>query len=271
YYLPASKNWLNYPSTLIIPYDSSNTSSLSDTSVLKYKGNSFSIPLTLQVHYEFLDRFRAGAGVSLEYHRLPVLTPSRDRDIIGDYVPDKKGTLFTRYFIMAGARIYRKWGWSYFVDAEIGKLNMGSAFNKAAIIKGLYFNLGASMEFEISEYLHAVVRPSFEYKRYTLYTGSGYPVNHQFPAVYLNLGFKYNIPEIPRCPIHSNDPPGIQFPTYPKSYTNRHCRIQKKHFHGDRQFRGQPFYKKQNPEIGENQPVPVRRMLFNRRKLSGGY
>jgi len=36
-------------------------------------------------------------------------------------------------------------------------------------------------------------------------------------------------------------------------------------------YRGQPFYKPQNPDIGEDYRNLIMYKLFNRRKLSGGY
>jgi hypothetical protein len=93
-------------------------------------------------------------------------------------------------------------------------------------------------------------------------------VLHHHPTLFVHFGFRYNIPEIGRCPIKAKNPPGTE---YPKDFTNKTCRIQKKHIHGNQAFRGQPFYKKQNPKIGENHPNLIKFKLFNRRKLSGEY
>jgi len=131
----------------------------------------------------------------------------------------------------------------------------------------MYFNIGFPIEYEFSEYFRAYIRPSYEFKNYTITSHLG-DILHHHPTLFMHFGVRYNIPEIPRCKIKSLNPPGND---YPEDFTNKHCRIQKKHIHGDRAFRGQPFYKKQNPKIGENHPNLIKYRLFNRRKLSGGY
>jgi hypothetical protein len=103
--------------------------------------------------------------------------------------------------------------------------------------------LGIPLEYEVSEYFWFFVRPSFEYKNYNMTIaalegtdGEG-ASSLQFnqPAFYLNVGIRLKMPEIRRCPVKS-------------------CRTQLKHVHGGQEFRGQPFYKKQNPKIGELYP-----------------
>ncbi len=261
-------NWLSKP----VPIDtvsltaSDNIYRKNDNNKsLKYAGNSPSIPISLTLFYSFLDRFRVGLGATAEFHTLPVMHPIGDVVDFADYVPDKKRTIFLRYYGMVGMKIYALYGWTYYADLRIGNLNMGNAFNNK---KGLYFNIGFPMEFEFSEYLSAVVRPSFEYKSYNLDVGSLGVVNHQFPAAYLTFGFKYNIPEAPRCRLHASIPPGKD---YPRNFTNKSCRIQTKHYHNGKLYRGQPFYKPQNPDIGQNYKNLVEYKFFNRRKISGGF
>lgn len=58
-------------------------------------------------------------------------------------------------------------------------------------------------------------------------------IKNKHQAFYINIGFRYNYPDVKRCPIKS-------------------CETQKSHLHQGREFRGRPFYKKQNPQIGEN-------------------
>lgn len=266
-----TKNWqFNPVDTILILTKNADSSRVisSKNTRLVYKGNSAAYPFTLSVFYEFQKSFRIGGGVTLEFQYFPVMNSSTDESYLGKYYPERMKSTLTRYFGMAGYKIYERYGWTYYVDVEIGKLNMGNGFNNSAKINGLYYCIGAPIEYEFSEYLKGVIRPSIDYKGYSTNSGFSGSVNHLFPAFYLNFGFRYNIPEIPRCPLHASTPPGYD---YPKNFTNKTCRIQKKHVHGNKAYRGQPFYKPQNPEIGQNYRTLVRYKLFNRHKLSGGY
>ena len=265
------KNWLNAPEASTVDrfenIDQKNQV-LGDTVRLGFKGNAPTIPLTLIVHYNFLERFRLGAGISFEWHSLPTMSPFSAEGVIGKYNPNVRNTTFFRYFGMAGGKIYQRMDWSYFVDIQIGKVKMGNAFDKSVISQGIFFNIGIPIEYEFSEYFRVYLRPSYEFKNYKVALEGAGAITHQQPAVYIHFGFRYNIPELPRCPLKAKTPTGYD---YPKKFTNKTCRIQKKHVHGDKAYRGQPFYKKQNPKIGENYPNLHKYRLFNRRKISGGY
>jgi hypothetical protein len=267
-----ASNWLTNPHFRTITINPEDTTRLilGDSMLLKYRGNSATIPINLTIFYSFLDRFRAGAGITVEFMRLPVMNPVKGGDIIGKYVPDTRSAILLRYFGLVGGRLFERYGWIYYAEVEIGKINMLTAFNNSYISKGLYFNLGFPMEYKFSEYLSAVVKPSFEYKSYNLSLGPIGTVNHQYPAVYISFGFKYNIPEAPRCPLHASSPPGY---TYPKSFTNKTCRIREKHYHNGKLYRGQPFYLPQNPDVGEGYKKFFFKNIIDpdKRKLSGGH
>ena len=268
--LVGASSWLANPGFNSININPEDTTHLilGDSMLLKYRGNSATYPITLKLFYSFLDRFRIGGGVTAEFMRLPVMHPVNGEDIIGNYIPEIKNAFLMRYFGMVGGRIWERYGWKYYAEVEIGKIDMLTGFNNAYITKGLYFNVGFPMEFAFSEYLSAVVKPSFEYKSYNLSLGPLGAVNHQYPAVYISFGFKYNIPEAPRCPLHAKPAPGYE---YPKKFTNKTCRIQTRHYHNGKLYRGQPFYKWQDPDIGQDYPNLIMYKLFNRRKISGGY
>ncbi|MBR9999766.1 MAG: hypothetical protein KFF73_12395, partial [Cyclobacteriaceae bacterium] len=82
------QNWLNAPETTAVDrienIDQDNQI-LGDTVRLGFKGNAPTIPLTLIVHYNFLERFRLGAGVSVEWHSLPDMNPFSGEEILGQY------------------------------------------------------------------------------------------------------------------------------------------------------------------------------------------
>ncbi len=262
--------WANAPvGSTVTRFENIDTDNqvLSDTARLGYKGHAGTLPFTLVIQYNFLERFRIGGGLAYEWHRLPDMTPFSGKQRIGAYEPNIRSTHFLRYFGMVGGKIYQIMDWSYFMDIQIGKVKMGRAFDKATTSNGLFFNIGFPIEYEFSEYFRAVIRPSYELKNYQVSLDLG-NITHRQPALYVHFGFRYTIPEMPRCPLRAKDPAGYD---YPKNFTNKTCRIQKKHVHGDKGFRGQPFYKKQNPKIGENDPNLHKYKLFNKRNLGGGY
>src|SRR5262249_28567519 len=96
-------------------------------------------------------------------------------------------------------------------------------------------------------------RPSFEMKNYTIsIPGSGGgSIAHYANAFYVNFGFTYSIPALPKC-------------------YNKDCHAQINHAHGDREYRSRMhrFYKKQNPMYGENFPRLFKYKRQNRNKLS---
>jgi hypothetical protein len=265
------QNWLNAPMADSVDRFENidlNNQVLGDTARLGFRGNAPTIPLTLIVHYNFLERFRLGAGISFERHSLPTMNPFVGEEVLGQYRPNVEKSTFIRYFGVFGGKVYQRMDWSYFVDIQIGKVKMGKAFEKESINQGIFFNIGVPIEYEFSEYFRVYLRPSYEFKNYKVLLSETRAINHRQPALYIHFGFRYNIPELPRCPLKAKNPTGYD---YPKKFTNKTCRTQKKHIHGDQAYRGQPFYKKQNPKIGENHPNLHKYRLFNRRKVSGGY
>ena len=249
-------DWLNdpkYATGSIAMIDSWQLIS-ADSATQEYRGTGQSIPVSLGLTYDF-SRFRIGGGVSWERHRVGDLYSDNDPY---PYIPNFKSSSFLRYFFSMSARLYSLRGWHYNTDLQVGKVSYGSEFGQNNIRNGAYFNLGFPMEYEFSEYLWFFVRPSFELKNYTAnlpaVEGSGLPssVFHRQNALYLHFGIRMKLPEIQRCPIAS-------------------CSTQMKHVHGNREFRGQPFTKKQNPKIGELHPRLLRNSGKNRKKISGGY
>jgi hypothetical protein len=268
------QNWLNAPVSSSVTRNVSSDLErqvLSDTARLGYKGTAGAIPFTFIVSVDLFERVRIGGGAAYEFHHLPTMSPYTGKDILGKYAPNVKTTNLKRVFGTVGAKVYEFMYWTYYADIQVGKIWMGGAYDKSLISQGVYFNIGFPIEYEFSEYLSAYIRPSYEYKTYNMSLPElGGTVRHRYPALFVHIGFRYTIPELPRCPIRAKNPPGYD---YPKKFTNKTCRYQKKHVHADKAFRGQPFYKKQNPKVGENHPnlYKYRWWRMNRRKISGGY
>jgi hypothetical protein len=152
---------------------------------------------------------------------------------------------------MIGAAVYRYEEYLLIVDANIGGYKLGNDF-EGSIKKSVYFNLGAAIEREMSEYFRLFVRPSYEFKNYTIsIPEGGQSIKHRFNAFYINFGATYRFPEPRRCPI-------------------KDCRGQLNHAHGNREYRSRvhPIYKKQNPHYGENYPTLLKYKGKNKKKLN---
>jgi hypothetical protein len=231
------QHWLNAPRTV------EGTRTLGadrrlvglDTANIGYRGSFGGVPIEVSLTFD-INRFRIGAGVSAELHHTAALPALHSGGF--PYASNAGSTMFTRYFLTMSAFVYNVKGWMYHAELQIGKLNYGSKFDKSSLRSGLYFNIGFPIEYEFSEYLRVFVKPSFDVKNYTMVLpgveGGSLPsaIQHSQSAVYLQVGIRLKLAEVPRCPIPS-------------------CRTQLKHVHGNQEYRGQPFYKKQSPKIGE--------------------
>ncbi|TRX51385.1 hypothetical protein FNH22_24145 [Fulvivirga sp. M361] len=235
-----------------ISFDSANDFLIGgDSTNLKFKAPGTSIPVTGMIHVE-IDRYKIGGGFSFEYHRPSTFEPTAFKDRIASFDPDFNATFHKKYFILLGAKVYRYYEWLLSVDTRIGAYRLGRRFDRSIIQKGIFVNLGGTIERELSEYFSAFVRPSFDFKNYTLsLPESNLDVNHSMNAFYIGVGVKYRLPEHPKCFI-------------------KNCTTQINHQHGNSRIyrsRKHPFYKKQNPHHGENYPRLIKYKRKNRRKL----
>lgn len=251
---PRFVNWINNAvrdNSTIAP-DSYVVSS--DTATLQFKGRGFNIPLRASVHYE-ANRFRIGVGFSFERMSLGDFEPVTFRDRISAVPIDQKSGFMSKYFVMAGYSFFRINDFLFTGDLNVGQFNLGSNFNNALIQHGLYTNVGVTIERELSEYLKLYVRPSFDFKSYSIEipgTGaSNLSVNHSMNAFYIGFGFTYAIPELPRC-------------------YHRNCHVQINHPHGNREYRSRmhKIWKWQNPNYGQNNPTLIKYKGKNKKKLN---
>ncbi len=223
----------------------------SDTATLGFRGNAMSIPLKATIHFEFKNKYRIGIGYSFEYMSMGTFKPMSLNDRIGTMTPSNGSGMMSRFFGMAGVSFYRSRDYLFTGDIQVGSFSPGN-FDAGQATTNVYFNLGVTVERELSEYLRLFVRPSFEFKSYTLnLPEGGNPISHGMNAAYLNIGFTYRIPELPKC-FHSE------------------CRIQINHAHGDKEYRSRvhPIYKKQNPKYGENHPNLIKYKGKNKKMLN---
>lgn len=209
-----------------------------DTTNFGFKGASRGVPITLSIHYEF-HKFRVGAGYSYEIHFLRQLEPTNYGDQVRHYQPDVVRTRYSRLFGMLGYKFYQFWSYDFVAELQIGKITAGKQFNNGAISRGLYTNFGVSIENNWSEYFRVVIRPSIDFKSYTINIPDGSMVNHKYPTFFIQAGISINIPDIPRSPMKSDH---VQLKhVYTNPVTGKRMEV-----------RGQPIWKRQNPKIGEN-------------------
>jgi hypothetical protein len=246
-------NWVNravQDSAGTVPVDAFRVSS--DSAKLGFKGGAWNIPLNASIHYEFLERYRLGGGFSYEYMNLGPMHPITFKDKISKFQATPKGGFMKKYYVMLGISFYRIDKILFTGDAQIGVYKPGKQYDLSQITKGLYTNIGVTAEHEFSEYLKAFVRPSFEFKNYTLtLPNSPKSIPHYLNAFYVNIGLTYSLPDLPRC-FHSE------------------CHSQMNHVHGDREYRSRMhrIWKKQNPLYGENSPKLLRYKGKNKRKMN---
>jgi hypothetical protein len=247
-------SWLNFvPVAHNVPIDRANNDFLvnSDTANIGYNASARGIPLNFTLHYSF-DRYRVGLGASFEFHKINTFKPISYRDSLQSYASPVSKATFKRYFLMLGGRVYSYYDYSLIVDAQLGILKLGKNFNNSIIKKGIYFNLGTSIERKFSEYFTAFIRPSYEIKSFTTKLPDNLSVPHKQSAFFVNVGVYLKLPELPKCKI-------------------KNCQIQINHTHGGgRNWRSRmhAFYKKQNPHYGENYPKLLRYKRKNKNKVN---
>lgn len=245
-------NWVNQVSRDSSGLNPGSFLVSSDSARLGFKGNALNIPFKATVHYGWGGKYRIGAGYSYELMSIGSLHSISYENKIANFRPSGTTGWMNKYFGMIGVSFYRMGDYLFTGDAQIGGYKLGKNFNSTLIQNGVYVNVGVTVERELSEYLRAFVRPSYEIKNYTLsLPEGGKSINHHINAFYLNVGISYSIPELRKCKKHD-------------------CKIQMNHAHGDREYRSRvhPIFKKQNPQYGENHPKLFRYKGKNKLKLS---
>jgi len=222
----------------------------SETAKIGFKSKSFTIPIKLTVHYEFKN-FRVGAGFDNDFIFMKPFSPISYTSQIGKAEANSSSVSATKFFGLAGYSFYRIQQYVFTGDVQFGTNKFGKNFDRSVIKPSGFFNLGITVERELSEYFKVFARPSFEFKSYTLSLAeSNLTIKHKANSFMLfNVGFTYTVPDLPRCKL-------------------KECRIQINHAHGNKEYRSRvhPIYKKQNPGYGENNPTLIKYKWRNRNK-----
>lgn len=226
----------------------------SDSLDLRMVGIAHNVPINLSLHFNVY-KFRIGGGIQFEQQWIRPLKPTVLKNDIRNYQPDFKGNSFFRYYGMLGYQFYEWWDYTFAAEFQVGRINAGNNFNSGTISRGLVTNFGVIIEDNWSEYFRVTLKPGIDIKSYTVTIPDGTPIRHNYHAFYLQIGVSFNFPEIPRSPIPSDHIQLKHIITNPKN--------------GKRmEVRGQPFWKVQNPKIGENHKKVLRNKGKNKKKFN---
>jgi len=221
------------------------------TANVGFKGHAFNIPLAATVYYEF-NRYRIGGGYSYELMSIGALQSTILTDKISAIQASPPSGFIRKYWGMVGVSFYRWNEYLFTGDMEVGSYKLKSNFNQGQVTPSTYFSLGVTVERSLSEYFKVYARPAYEIKSYDLaLPGSGQSLHYNINALYVNVGFTYSIPELPRCFL-------------------KECHAQVNHAHGNKEYRSNrhAIYKKQNPGYGENDPTLIKYKGKNKKKLN---
>ncbi len=221
------------------------------TSGLGFKGHGLNIPLGGTLHYEF-NRYRIGGGYSYELMSIGSLHSKILSDKISSITPSSTTGFVRKYWGMAGVSFYRWNDYLFTGDLEVGSYKLKTNYNASQVTTTTFFNLGVTIERNLSEYFKVYARPTYEIKSYNLTPpGSDKSIHYNLNALYVQVGFTYSIPELPRCFL-------------------RDCHAQINHAHGNKEYRSRKhaIYKKQNPGYGENHPTLIKYKGKNKNKLN---
>ncbi len=263
-------DWLNDPVLgpvvvgPTIPLPVSNPSLLMNPALINgdsvdigFRGAASGIPVTVQVHYNFLENFRAGLGFTWEKQYMRPLEPRSLENIVRPYEPSFASTSYTRWFVTAGYKFFEWNPYSLVAEGQFGLINGNKRqFNRELVTHTVYGNIGLSIEQRLSEYFRIIYKTSLDLKGYrvTLPDSLRTEIRHGQPALFFQIGVSINVPEIPRSPIANDHTQVKHVIRNPKT--------------GElREYRGQPIWKEQNPKVGQNHRKLFRFKWFNRRKM----
>lgn len=219
------------------------------TQEVSFKGTALNVPLNLFVFYRYKQQYRIGLGYSYDLLNLGAMQPSDAA--IGQFQPSSSFGFVKKFYGLVGYSFYRWNEYLFTGDLQVGSFSP-SNFNTAVVTPSSYFNLGVTVERDLSEYFKAFVRPSFDFRSFaTALPESGKSIDHNMNTLYLSVGVTYRIPELPKCFL-------------------RGCRAQINHAHGNKEYRSRrhPIYKKQNPGYGENDKTIIKYKGKNKRKIN---
>lgn len=249
----AYRNWVATPVVLRnIPIDTNSFLLGTDSVPVTFSARGMNIPINVSVHYTF-DRYRIGGGFSFEPYFIGNYSPNEFKDQLQPFKADFNVSNYLRWYFMLGGEVFHTKRNMIVVDAKVGTYKQQKKhFNPDLIKKGLFFNLGVRFEHSLSEYVKVYLRPSVEFKNYTVtFPESSYSITYNIPAFYTNIGVTWRLSDRNKCPISN-------------------CHTQINHHHGRNHYRSRvhPFWKWQDPDYGQNYPKLLKYKGKNKRKIN---
>lgn len=247
----AYTNWFNNPIAVQgLPVGSDNLQVGTDSIPVVYRMRGNQIPIDASVHFSF-DRYRFGIGGSFELQTVGRFRSSSLPDTLAGFRPDFSSSFMSRYYLLVGGEVLRTLRHAIVVDAKVGRYVFSKKkFNPDVIKRGIFFNIGVAFERSLSEYFKVFIRPSFEFKNYSVtIPETSYSINHSMPAFYVNVGVAMKLPRLKRCPI-------------------KNCAAQIDHQHNGNVVRSRmhKIWKWQDPDYGQNFPKLIMYKGFNKSK-----
>ncbi len=242
-------NWLNNPMRTdtfstggAIRYDPNNSTEqdpnaayLIEDGEKRLTGGAHAIPVHLKIHFNY-DRYRLGAGATLELNTSPKVDLKGYPDYIAGYDTDLSTFFTQKYYLTGGVRYWDWWDFSYYADVEYGKFRLPNrSFPSQFVSENSYWNIAFPVEKNLSKYFRFVMRPSIDLKSINTVIPTGETIKTNMWNLQFQVGIRVSFPLYKNCPISN-------------------CEAQKEHNHVDKKFRGQPIYEVQNPKVGENHP-----------------
>ncbi len=223
-----------------------------DTTDFLYKNNGRINPLTFRFslslkkldkgHFKrtkekiYLDddqiRIGGGIGFGALNFRNPASTQTISNELRSFTLPTTKLST-TKLFASLSYNLYTLGDYSIHADVLGGvwKIKAKQA-NQEVIDYDPFFNLGVMFQMKFSKYFKGYVRPSFEFRSYTI-SNDLVNVQHKFSVFSIDIGLLFKYPIYPRNKYKADQ-------------------VQMEHIFNNKIYRGRPFYRKQNPRFGQN-------------------
>jgi hypothetical protein len=137
-----------------------------------FKGTGWNIPITLFTHYTFFNRFRLGAGCTLEVNHLKELIPKGDTSYLQPFkIPlDYQWFYNIGWFGLLGFKVIHEPHQDIVVDLQLGRnYNTGATlkniFGKTGhFYDGWLLGVGVAYERKLSDHFRLLTRVSGDYK-----------------------------------------------------------------------------------------------------------
>ena len=198
--------------------------------LLTLEGMGHMVPLTLSAHVDIKKKLRLEIGGSVFMHKIKELKPTEPNENFGTY-NDPVGTHYsTKVFISLGHKLMENTFYTLLVNTQISyDFFYNDIFKDDYAVAANYWfppaiGIGLTFEKHISEYMSWFCKLNYEKLRILEKPDpkfGGY-IYSERDSIFLQVGLTLTCGEIPTCPIPN-------------------CKIEGKHNHGEKTYRGVPI------------------------------